>query len=91
MFYGLSGQSLCGTIKEFLVSVGINISDCRRQGYDGAGTAAGKNQELSVHLLRLNPKVLDTHCLYHRLNLAKVASCREQRLRNLVTNIKEIS
>ena len=44
--YGFSGQSLYRTVKEFLVSVGIYVSDCRGQGYDGAGAAAGKNQGL---------------------------------------------
>ena len=89
--YGLNGQSLYRTIKEFLVSVGIDISDCRGQGYDGAGAAAGKNQGLPAHVLRENPKALYTHCSCHRLNLAVAASCREQRVQHLMTNIKEIS
>ena len=42
--YGLSGQSVYRTIKKFLVSVGIDISDFRRQSYDKAGVVAGKNQ-----------------------------------------------
>ena len=61
-FYGLSGQSLNRTSKKFLVSVGIDISDCRGQGYDGAGAAAGKNQGLSARALRVNLKVFYTHC-----------------------------
>ena len=89
--YGLSGQSLYRTIKEFLVSVGIDISDCRGQGYDGAGAVAGKNQGLSAHVLRVNPKALYTHCSCHRFSLAVVVFCGEQRVRNLMTNIKEIS
>ena len=31
-----------------------------------------------------------THCSCHRLNLSVVASCGEKRIRNLMTNIKEI-
>ena len=89
--YGLSGQSLYRTIKEFLVSVGIDISDCRWVGYVGAGAAAGKNQGLSAHVLRVNFKALYTHCCCHHLNLPAVASCGEQTVRNLMSNIKEIS
>ena len=48
--YGLSGQSLFKTIKEFLDSNGIDISDCRGQSYDGAG----KNQGLTAHVFRIN-------------------------------------
>ena len=87
----MSGQSFFRTIKQFLVSVGIDISDCRGQGYDGAGAVAGKNQGLSAHVLRVNPKALYTHCSCHHLNLAVVASFGQQRVRNLMTNIKEIS
>ena len=89
--YGLSGQSLYRTIKEFLVSVGKDISDCRGQGYDAAGAVAYKNQGLSAHVLRVNAKALYTHCSCHCSNLAVVTSCGEQRVRNLMTSIKEIS
>ena len=89
--YGLSGQSLFKTVKGFLDSNGIKISDCRGQGYDGAGAVAGKNQGLAAHFLRINSKALYTHCSWHRLNLAVVASCEEQHIQNLMTNIKEIT
>ena len=57
----------------------------------GAGAVAGKNQELSVHALGVNPKALYTHSSCHRLNLAVVVSSGEQRVRNLMANVKEIS
>ena len=85
----LSGQSLYRTIKEFLVSFGTDISDFRGQGYDGAGAVSGKNQGLSAHVLRVNPKALYTHCSCHRLNLAVVASCGEKRVRSLMTILKK--
>ena len=77
--YGLSGQSLYRTIKEFLVSVGIDNSDSRGQTYDG----------LSGYVLRVNAKALYTHCSCHHLNLAVVASCGEQRVRNLMTILRK--
>ena len=57
----------------------------------GAGAVAGKNQGLSAHVLGVNPKALYTHCSCHRLNLDVVASSGEQRVRNLMANVKEIS
>ena len=78
--YGLSDQLLFKTIKEFLDSNGIDISYCRGQGYDGAGAVAGKNQGLAAHFLGINSKALYTNCSCHRLNLAVVASCGEQRI-----------
>ena len=77
------------TIEEFLISVGIDISDCRGQGYDGVEAVAGKKQGLSAHVLRVNPKALYTHCSCHRLNLAVVASCGEKRVRSLMTILKK--
>ena len=54
----MSGKSLYRTIKEFLVSLGMDISDCRGQWYDGAGAVACKNQGLSAYVIRVNPKAL---------------------------------
>ena len=70
-----------------MVLVGIDISDYKGQGYDGAGAVAGMNQGLSAHVLRVTPKALYTHCSYHRLNVAVVASRGEERVQNLMTNI----
>ena len=74
-----------------LVSDGIDISDFWGQGYDGAGAVAGKKWGLPAHVFRVDPKALYTHCCCHRLNLGAVASCGEQRVRNLMTKFKKIS
>ena len=50
---------------------------------------SGKNQGLSAHVLTVNPNAPYTHCSYHRLNLAVVTSCGEQRVQNLMSNIKD--
>ena len=86
--YGLSGQSLHRTVKEFSDSVGVDIFYSTGQGYDEAGAVAGKNQGLSSHVLKINTKSFYTPFSCHSLNLAVVASCREQRFPNLMTNIK---
>ena len=75
------------TINEFLGSVGLDILDCPGQGYDGAG----KDKGLQAQIRGVNPKALYTHCESHRLNLAVAASCKEQQVRNVIEQIKEIS
>ena len=87
----LAGAVLYQTINEFLGSAGLDILECRGQGYDGAGAVAGKDKVLWTQIRRVNPKALYTHCVSHRLNLAVVASCKEQRVRNVMEQIKEIS
>ena len=42
--YGFSGQSLFKTTKEFSDGYGIDISDCRGQGYDGSVVVSGKTK-----------------------------------------------
>ena len=76
--YDLSGQSLFRTIKGFLDSNRMDISECMGHGYDGAAAVAGKNQGLAAYVLRINSKALYTHCSCPRLNLAVLASCGEQ-------------
>ena len=69
----------------------MDILDCRGQGYDGAVAVAGKDKGLQAQIRRVNPKALYTHCASHRMNLAVVASCKEQRVRNVMEQIEEIS
>lgn len=39
----MTGAGLYQAITEFLESVGLDILDCRGQGYDGASTVASKD------------------------------------------------
>ena len=87
----MNGLSLFKTIKEFSDSNGIDISDCRGQGYDGAGTVAEKNKGLASYIFKINSEPLYIHYSCHRLNLAVVVSSGKQRIQNMMTNIKEIS
>ena len=41
----------------------------------GQGVVSGKNQGLSVHVLKVNSKALYTHYFCHCWNLAVVVSC----------------
>ena len=56
------------TNKTFLGFVGKRISSGRYQGYDRVNKAPGKNQVLSVHVLRVNQKTL-YKTLYTHLKL----------------------
>ena len=87
---GLTGVGLYQTINKFLGSVGLDILDCHGQGYDGAGAVAGKDKGLQAQICRVNLKTLYTHCASYRLNLAVVASCKEERIRNVMEQIKEM-
>ena len=72
-------------------NLGLEISNLRGQGYDGAGNMAGKKSGVSSRILKLNDKALYVHCFNHRLNLVIAKSCNIQKVRNLMGIIKEIS
>ena len=89
--WGLSGENLATAILGALQELGLNIDDCRGQGYDGAGAVAGHINGLSAQLLRINEKAIYTHCYSHRLNLAICESTKVTPVRNVLAQIKELS
>ena len=62
---GLSGASIADAIIDFISSLGLDIQNCRGQGYDGAGAMAGKISGCSTRILFINPKAPYTHCFCH--------------------------
>ena len=49
----LSGADLASVILNALTDLSLNISDCRGQGYDGAGAVAGHTRGLSARILAI--------------------------------------
>ena len=88
---GLTGKDLYNEVTEALTSFGLDLQNCRGQGYDGAGAVSGHVNGLSVLILRENSKALYTHCASHRLNLVIGTSCKISSVCNLMDVIKDIS
>ena len=87
---GLSGKALAETVLGGLIDLGLDIRNCRGQGYDGAAAVSGHINGLSAHICKINNKAIYTHCHSHRLNLVIGASCNIQCVRNVFDQIKEI-
>ena len=68
------------TIKEAitgtLASIGLNIENARRQGYDGAANMSGAYNGVKTKILEINPLALHVHCHSHCLSLVLVDACR---------------
>ena len=88
---GTSGQERYLKIVNAIRNLGLEISNLRGQGYDGAGNMAGKKSGVSSRILKLNDKALYVHCFNHRLNLVIAKSCNIQKVWNLMGIIKGIS
>ena len=88
---GLTGKDLYNEVTEALTNFGLDLQNCRGQGYDGAGAVSGHVNGLSALILRENSKALYTHCASHRLNLVIGTSCKISSVCNLMDVIKDIS
>ena len=80
-------QTVANTLSEF----GLNLMNCRGQGYDEAGGITGRVNGLSGIVLQSNKLALYTHCHSHRLNLVVSSFTRIIGFRNVMDAIKAIS
>ena len=88
---GLSGKALAETVLGGLIDLGLDIRNCRGQGYDGAAAVSGHINGLSAHICKINNKAIYTHCHSHHLNLFIGTACNIQCVRNVLDQTKEIS
>ncbi|QHN78286.1 Zinc finger MYM-type protein [Arachis hypogaea] len=67
-------QELCGILSRH----GLDVSNIRGQGYDGASNMRGEWNGLQALFLKDCPYAYYIHCFAHRLQLALVAASRER-------------
>ena len=88
---GTSGLSLSLNVLNTLQEFGLDIQNCRGQGYDGAGCMAGEYKGVASRIKALNHKAIFVHCASHRLSLVVAAACQVQKVKNLLGQVKDIS
>ena len=66
---GLTGKDLYNEVTEALTNFGLDLQNCRGQGYDGVGAVSGHVNGLSPLTLRENSQALYGHCASDRFNL----------------------
>ena len=87
---GLSGKAICSKLEETVSNLGLDMNNCRGQGYDGAGNMAGKYSGAAV-IQQSYPKALYVHCRSHILNLCVASSCQIQEVKNMMSHIRIVS
>ena len=88
---GIKGEQICELIKETVENLGLDMRDCRGQGYDGAGNMAGKYIGAAALIKQDYKSAVYVHCAAHRLNLCVVAACKIQMIKNMMNTIQRAS
>ena len=72
----ITGQELAALILGHIEKWGLDLQDCRGQGYDGASNMSGSRGGVQAIIARQNPKAIYVHCNSHVLNLCIVKTCQ---------------
>ena len=88
---GMTGEALAKNVEDALDEIGLPLSQCRGQGYDGASAMSSQVKGVSGRILKKNPKALYIHCSSHRLNLAVAKTCDIQSVKNMLSQAQKIS
>lgn len=64
-----TGKNLTDILLEELDGMGLNIKDCRGQGYDNGSSMKGIHCGVQARILQINPKAFYMPCASHSLNL----------------------
>lgn len=71
----ITGLHIANKIKDVLGQLGLNISNCRGQGYNGASNMSSDRVGVQALIRQDAPKAVYTHCSGHCLNLVIANSC----------------
>lgn len=86
-----TGQFLGEKIMEFLTTLGIDIDNCRGQGYDGAASMSSSRCGVQAVIREVNDKAMYFHCASHCLNLVIGHSCSDVSIKTMISKVNEVS
>lgn len=66
----IDANSLVKTIKDYLLQLGLQISSCRGQCYDGTSNMSGSRNGVASQICCEEKRALYVHCHAYALNLA---------------------
>ena len=78
----MNRESLSTTILECLQKWGLDIRNCRGQGYDGSSNMSSSRTGVQGRICAVAPLASYTHCQAHQLNLCVVKGCFIPQIRN---------
>ena len=88
---GLRGDAIARKVLTAVENLGLDMSNCRGQGYDGAANMSGKCSGAATIIQRQYPQARYVHCKSHVLNLAVASACSLQVVQNMMTLVRSVS
>ena len=87
---GTTGENIAEAIKSEISVLGLDMRNCRGQGYDGAGNMSGKYSGTAIRIQNDFPDAVYVHCASHRLNLCMANGCPIQSIENTFGTMKVV-
>ena len=84
----ITGEVIATTILDFLQMTGLDATNIRGQGYDGAANMSSDNVGVQRRIKQQSPKAVYVHCSGHCLNLVISHSCSLPCTRNTIDKLK---
>ena len=88
---GITGEAIAQKILQQLTTWQLDPNLLRGQGYDGAGSMAGKTKGVAAIIQAKYPRAMYIHCSAHRLNLCVVKCCKIQTVHNMMQNTDAVT
>ncbi|CAF3312963.1 unnamed protein product [Rotaria sp. Silwood2] len=85
-----SGAGLANLIIKSVLGLGLDLTNCIGQGYDGCSSMAGYIKGCQALIREKYPHILYVHCASHSFNLALSDSCDMRSIQNMIGTIKEV-
>ena len=87
----IMAETIVTAIKDTLARLGLSLTNCRGQCYDGASNMLGPKTGVAKRIQEVEPKAHPTHCYAHSLSLSvKDMTCNCQLLSQTMDIAKEI-
>ena len=88
---GITGKAVADLILKAVADYGLNMEDCRGQGYDEAGNMAGRYNGAARLIQNVHKSALYVHCFSHQLNLCIAATSKIMSIDKVMNNVRIIS
>ena len=86
-----TGAALAGDLQNALTNLGLSLSNCRGQAYDGCGNMSGHIKVVQTFIKQKNPLAFYTHCHSHKLNLALGNALDVPGIKQMLATLSQVS